>query len=338
MRNMSSNMQQDSVFVMSYPGSRVLALASPNQGNELTSEVTSTLFDKLKLYESNEAVSALFFASRSPDIFSTSENSTKKTNLQSLNNFVMALASYKKPTLSVYSGSMNGTGYAAFAGSKYLLGGPSFSLISNELSLGKIPSAGFAYQFTKCGNYGVTMARYLAVSQRDVRADDLFYLGMLTHLVEDEAHVSLADALAHTIPNKQDWEKGRVVIESALEDLLETMHIETDFDDPFEHEAWVKLLLVPPNREDTLPRDGGADPLDDLIALKEKILKCFDGTPEMAIKKLSELNEPWASDAAEKMSTIDRNLLGTWWRITESIQFPGIKLQDILRQEASEGR
>jgi len=37
------------------------------------------------------------------------------------------------------------------------------------------------------------------------------------------------------------------------------------------------------------------------------------------------------------MSAIDRNLLSAWWNITESIAFPGIKLQDILNQEIREG-
>jgi hypothetical protein len=43
-------------------------------------------------------------------------------------------------------------------------------------------------------------------------------------------------------------------------------------------------------------------------------------------------------DAIEKISAIDRSLLNTWWKVTESISFPGIKLADILRQETSESR
>ena len=339
--------ENDGVFAISYPGSRVLELSNPEQGNELTALVTTALQEKLKSYESNVAVSALFFTSRSVDVFSTAVVGTSlkdKNALQSLSNFVLALSTYEKPTLSVYSGRMNGTAYAAFAGSKYLLGGPSLSLVADELSLGKIPSAGFAFRFKKCGPYGMAMARYLAVSKRDVRADDLFGMGLLTHLVDDEAHVSLADALAHTIPTSTELENtpGVVVAEESLNELLNTMHVLDDLDwkgeiDPMSHKMWDKLMLVPPNREDTKEADSDdADP-NDLSVIKDDVLKCFSCAPEMSIRRLSEIKAPWATDAAEKMSRIDGKLLGVWWRITDSIDFPGIRLKDILTQEVAEG-
>ena len=333
------------VFVQSYPGSRVLTLSLPNEGNELTPTVTNTLSEKLKSYTSNASVSAVFFASRSPDVFSVSGKSSAKKNLQNLNNFILELASFKKPTLSVYSGQMNGTGYAAFAGSKYLLGGPSFSLVSNELSFGTIPSAGFAFHFTKCGKYGMSLARYIATSQCDVRGDDLYSLGMLTHLVEDEAHVSLADALAHTIPGKAAAEKGIVVVEDSLEDLLSAMHVGDDdvedggIGDPLQHEAWEKILLVPPNRQETKAEElyGEGNDEANIFSIRDDVLKCFNvGSPEMAIKKLSEVKEPWASDAIERLSTVDRKVLNAWWKVTEMISFPGVKIDDFLRQEAQE--
>jgi len=338
-RSRAALIDNEPVFVMSYPGSRVLLLAAPDRGNDLSPQVTMALEEKLRQYSTNESVSAVFFASRSPDVFSTSENSSTKANMQSLNSFVTALASFGKPSLAVYSGSMNGTGFAAFAGSKYLLGGPSLSLISNELSKGKLPSAGFAFQFTKCGKYGVYMARYLAVSQREVRADDLYKLGLLTHLVEDEAYVSLADALAHTIPSKSAVSKGSVVEADSLEELLDTMHVEENtLGDPLSHEAWDKFLLVPPNREDARPRDDELDDDNDLFNSRDDIMKCFNGTPEMAIKKLAEFNKPWALDAIDKISSVDRSLLNTWWKVTESISFTNAKLGDFLRIEASEAK
>ena len=325
----------EGVFAISYPGSRVLELSNPGAGNELTSHVTMALQEKLRVYEGNAAVSALFFASQSADVFSTAAVGTSdKKAMQSLSNFVQALAAYKKPTLAVYSGRMNGTAYAAFAGSTYLLGGPSLSLVVDELSVGKIPSAGFAFQFKKCGAYGAAMARYFAVSRRDVRGDDLYALGLLTHLVEDAAHLSLADALAHTIPSRDDLElsPGAVVVEGAIAELLDTMDLHSDIN-PMTHEMWDKLVLVPPGREDTLEAGADLEGADDLLAIKDDVARCFSGTPEMAIRRLSDVKRPWADEAVEAMSRIDRGLLSTWWTITESITFPGIKLQDVLRLE-----
>lgn len=329
--------ESDAVFAISYPGSRVLELSNPAAGNELTTYVTMALQEKLRAYEGNAAVSAIFFASQSADVFSTAavgSSAPDKKGMQSLSNFVQALAVYKKPTLAVYSGRMNGTAYAAFAGSKYLLGGPSLSLVVDELSVGKIPSAGFAFQFKKCGAYGAAMARYFAVSRRDVRGDDLYALGLLTHLVEDAAHLSLADALAHTIPSRADLEThpGAVVVEGAIAELLDTMDVHSDIN-PMTHEMWDKLVLVPPGRADTIEPGGDEDGPDDLFSIKDDVARCFSGTPEMAIKRLSDIKQPWAVEAIESMSRLDRGLLNTWWTITESITFPGIKMQDILRLE-----
>jgi hypothetical protein len=90
----------------------------------------------------------------------------------------------------------------------------------------------------------------------------MFALGLISHIVEEAPHVSFCDALAHTIPSDGSHGSGDyhhdqpeltrglnapVVEGSALQDLLDTMHIESDIDlisDP----AWDKYLLVPPSQ------------------------------------------------------------------------------------------
>lgn len=46
------------------------------------------------------------------------------------------------------------------------------------------------------------MARYLAISERVIYSNDLYSLGLLTHLVEEQPHDSLAHAFAHTFPSE----------------------------------------------------------------------------------------------------------------------------------------
>ena len=44
------------------------------------------------------------------------------------------------------------------------------------------------------------LARYLALSGRALTAHDLYMLGLVTHIVENEAHHSLGVCLGNTMP------------------------------------------------------------------------------------------------------------------------------------------
>ena len=46
------------------------------------------------------------------------------------------------------------------------------------------------------------MARYLAISEKELNAYDMHWLGLLTHIVEMEPHISIIHALGHTFAHK----------------------------------------------------------------------------------------------------------------------------------------
>ena len=154
------------VFTLRNPGSRVLQLSYPSTGNVLNKNTTSMVKSKLESFVDNVSVQAVIFDSKSPDVFSTSFDEKSKNDagtVSGINSMAKSIIDFTKSsgkaTMTVYDGRMNGTAYAAFAGSKYRLAGPSTSLVVDELLKGVLPSGGMAYYFAKAYDGGVAMAR-----------------------------------------------------------------------------------------------------------------------------------------------------------------------------------
>ena len=172
------------------------------------------------------------------------------------------------------------------------------------------------------------MARYLAVTGRPISAHDMRELGLLTHIVEEEPHVSLTHALAHTIP-QDDYiksEQTSAVDDKALAQLLDTMDV-NDISDEVEgmmdHELWDKMMLVKPipvSDHDLFGGDAGVESgagvdLEDHAA---GISECFGGDDvEECKSKLEKMtSEPWAKQALEQLNGTSPQLLQTWFKLT----------------------
>jgi enoyl-CoA hydratase/carnithine racemase len=329
------------VFVSVFPGSRVLELRHSKTGNILTKEVTSIIEDKLENMKKNDAISCVWFASHDPDLFSFGLDGSAKDQdvLKRVHSMATLIKNYNKITLTMYGGVMTGTAFAAFAGSKYRLGASTLSLKITELSQGSFPGAGLAHFFANAYDGGMAMARYLAISGREVRAHDLFSMGLLTHLVEEEAQNSLTHALAETIANPAEdaqlnipRDTGTVVRESSVAELLDTMHIESDLD-ILSHSAWDKYILVPPGRWDTLEPEE--DNSNDLITIDSQVKLCFDEkfSVDETRKALSAINKPWATEALKRMDALDAKVLQNWWRLTAFANDKTKKLPEVLAEE-----
>ena len=324
----------DSVVVSRLPGSRVFEMAHPLSGNPLTVETTSMLRDRVESLQRNTAVKALVFASITPDFFSTGldPNSTID-DLQSLHDMSASIKDSETATVAVYGGDMSGTGFAAFAESRYRLGTPSFSFRINEIvELGILPRGGLAHYFFRSSEDGRSFARYLAVSGQEVRADDMFALNMITHLVEEDPQSSFTYALSHTVPNRGEEYRGPVRGDT-IEELLDTMSVEADLN-VMAHEAWNEYVLVPPGRWDTQEKEEIV-PFDEreiadleLVDTQAWIIKCFsDDRMAVCREKLTEMANAaetssasvrWATQCLTFMDSSSPELLETWWRITSS--------------------
>jgi len=293
------------------------------EGNEITSELVTMMGEKLASYASNEAVRAIFFTSRSPDIFSLSKLGSDK----SVGALATNISEYKKPTFAVFGGDVTSSAYGLFAGSRYRLGSTNTSLQMQLLAGGLGGGAGaVAYYMSRSTPGGMAMARYLFASERELRADDMLTYGLITHLCEEKPHTTLMDALGHIMPD----EDSVAEVEEALEELLTTMDARDvpDFPDVdvMDHELWDQLVLVVPGRPDTVEKD---EPLleDDLSLIHEEIEDCFGGkSVGEARQKCEAINKPWAKSVALVMADKEKEAsLEKLWALTAKAKTASIQ-------------
>jgi enoyl-CoA hydratase/carnithine racemase len=318
-----------------------MELRRSDTGNILTTETTAIIQARMETYKNNDAVSCVWFTSHDPDLFSFGLDGASKNPdlLKNIHSMALAIPSYNKITLAMYGGAMTGTAFAAFAGSKFKLGANTLSLKLTELAQGTLPAAGLAYYFANAYEGGTAMARYLAATGRSVHADELFQMGLLTHLVEEEAQNTLTHTLAETLPAphedaklKVERDTGTVVRELSVAALLDTMHIEEDMD-VLGHAAWNKYILVPPGRWDTLPPEE--DVSQDLTTIDEQVTACFGANNSIADTRtaLGAIDSPWAREALQRMDALDAGLLQQWWDLTAFAADTKNKLPEVLEQE-----
>lgn len=389
--------REEAVHAIMYPGSRILEMSRSATGNYLSSEMTTVLVDKLQSYTSNNQIHCVFFTTESVDSYfcngvdvkalkrknvnqnSNTSSSNNDNNNNSNNNTSRSgsetdlvkgihtlsklIHGYKKPLLAVCSGKSSGTGIAAFLGSKYRLGTVTTRVSINELHQGIVPMGGLAYHFHRCfGEGSKQMARYLAVSERELDSDDLYHMGLVTHVVEECPEDSLAFALAHTIPQTETKIRQMEPVDNdALEDLLETMHCGSDIDissSPF----WDEMLLVPMSEQkidDSMVADN------DLRKIEPQIIKCFQpDDPEASMALLEQLiashkaapaggegggsknnshnnnssssSIAWAEETLQKMENLhkkNKKALKNWYSLTNLASAPGTTLNDVCEAE-----
>ena len=296
------------VFVIAAPGSRVMELRRPHDGNVLDTETTAMVNTHIANLGSNSAVQTLIFTSEDPDMFSLTMGSPGGADMLSgMHSMAKAIADSDKETVTMYGGAMTGTAFASFAPSNHRLGSNVVSFRLAELSQGQLPACGLAYYFAGSDKFhgdGTAMARYLAVTGRAVRADQLFSMGLLTHLVEEGAHDSLMQALAHTSPSSEDLgdmsNQDAPTRMQSVAGLLDTMHIECDMD-VLSHKAWNDFVLVPPGRWDTEEVKGprGAGEVEELEEIEQQIAALFASDDvaavQAALASAAAEDAPWAA-------------------------------------------
>lgn len=337
-----SDFAVDPVFVVTSPGSRLVELRRPHGGNVLDTETTAMVSTHIANLGANSVVQALLFTSEDPDMFSLTMGAPGgRDMLEGMHAMAVAVADSEKETVVMYGGALTGTAFSAFAGAKHRLGSNVVSFRLAELAQGQLPLCGTAFHFAGSGAYhgdGAAMARYLAVTGRAVRADQLYSMGLLTHLVEEGAHDSLMQALAHTNPSSEDL--GEMANQDAptraqsVAGLLDTMHIEEDLD-VLSHKVWNDFVLVPPGRWDTeqVQAARAAGDVEDLEEIEEQIAAVFTGDDVAAVQAaLKAVDAPWAAEAASHMAALDVALVQQWWDLTATARDTK-SLQAVLQME-----
>lgn len=225
----SAQMMQDPVKVITYPGSRVLEFTRPECGNVLTESVLNTVKTKLQLYSELPNVNVVLFTSSSTEFFSSGletrfldEKERRKQLIQAATEASTLIAKADKETIAVVSGDVDASVFGVLATAKYRLGTETTKFSVRDLLEGRLPiGGGITHHLISTGEHGlavsvetevlrtqksnfiasfdIQLARYLAVSGRVLTAHDLYMLGLVTHIVQqDSPEDTLAIALAHT--------------------------------------------------------------------------------------------------------------------------------------------
>lgn len=349
--NFEANMNS-SVFVSKVPGCRVFSMGHPLMGNRLIQQVTYTLQDWVERLQGNSAVKILLFCSSSPDMFSVGLNNgaseEKVEELKSLHGLCTTIAESKTPTVAVYGGELNGTAYAAFASCTYRLATPSFHFRIDEIiEHNTIPKAGLAHHFCKVSpEDGKAMVRYLAISGHNVSGEEMYSMGMISHLVEEDPQSSLTSAIAHTLPDRGATEYRAPVRGDTISELLDDMNMDCDID-VFKSDLWNEYMLVPPNRWDVQEKDTSVvleekEVQDlDLSDISAWVTKCFGGSSDSVEECTSKLRAQsegdgiaakWAQACLGAMQSADSQVVEKWWKITASAD----SLSGAQRQELEE--
>ena len=301
-------------------------------GNRLDAGVTFTLQDWIQKLQGNAAVKMMVFQSSSFDMFSVGLNGESSVEeVEGLHSLSGAIAESKTPTVAVYGGEMNGTAYAAFAGCTYRLGTPSFHFRIDEiLEHNTMPKGGLAYHFNQASpTDGKAMARYLAISGHNVSGEEMYAMGLLSHLTEEDPESSLTNAVAHTLPDRGAGEYKSPVRGDTVGELLDDMSLDSDLD-VFQSELWDEYLLVPPNRWDVQEKEEivALDDKDmqdlDLYDVNAWVINCFGGSDNLqdCQVKLTAMAEDkgmaaqWATGCLQAIKSADQRVVEAWWACT----------------------
>jgi len=238
----------------------------------------------------------------------------------------------------VLGGKMTGTGLGLFSTSKYRLVTPSSTFVLDEVSRGFIPMGGLAYHLAKGCEEGISFARYLALSQREISGFDLYQLGVATHVTEHQPQEALTYALAHTTApfSGSKYMQDNNIDISAMDDLLDTLHIESDVD-AFKEEVWDKVLLVSPSEAGEEYEDALDD--DDIAVISDDVSKVFsaDASIEDCLSRLRRVDAPWARAALRGMASMSEpRALRAWFQLTAYTR--GKSLNDVLNAEVALNR
>lgn len=118
----SVNLLTTPLQVFTYPGGRVLTLNQTQESNPLGKDIVDSILSRLDSYQNNEVVEVVLINAESTKKFSKGVDPKTSNNyvadLTAINDLNKRIATYTKPTVVVYEGGVEDSGYTAFASSK----------------------------------------------------------------------------------------------------------------------------------------------------------------------------------------------------------------------------
>lgn len=136
----SVNLLTTPLQVFTYPGGRVLTLNQTTESNPLSKDIVDSILSRLDSYQNNEVVEVVLINSESSKKFSKGVDPKTSKNyvadLNAVNELNKRISTYVKPTVVVYEGGVEDSGYTAFASSKVSISSRFIcQAITNEITL-----------------------------------------------------------------------------------------------------------------------------------------------------------------------------------------------------------
>lgn len=204
------------IRIISAAGSRLVELYRPKTGNILNIKNLSELAYHTKSYDDNYAVSVVFYASNTSDVFSNGFQSgdlqTIIDTLECSKKLTKNIFDSPKLNIAVYGGDLSGSAYSVFATSQLRFATLKANFYIDDLiAKNSIPIGGLAYFLCRSqpeGPLGKSLARYLAICGKTLGCEGLFYLNLVDNIVGKNAHHSLMEALAESSPTSYAFHDG----------------------------------------------------------------------------------------------------------------------------------
>jgi enoyl-CoA hydratase/carnithine racemase len=239
------------VQVINSTGVRAVEFCRPDTGNYLTTSVVQNLVKKIDDFEDNWVANAIFLGSQSLYFFSAGVHESDflqtETEGRELDKSIQVCASrvldFPNHLISLYGGFITGTPFGMLLGSHYRLGTPSLLLCLNEPCRGQLPLGGLALGFARHSTIAPVVLKYLAVSGATLHSNELYELGVLTHLTDHKPHrgMQYGDTILQHDTKATQPAHGEAAY---LDDMIDDMDINVEMD-IHSHEAWDQFLTVP---------------------------------------------------------------------------------------------
>ncbi len=140
-------------------GSRFVILSKPKSGNWITEEVLDEMSKKVDSYMGNYVANMVFFASKSPYVFSRGlKEPYSKENLKKAFDFQRKLNTlgHQSETFAVFDGRVKNSAYGLFSECKYIFASPSTKFSVTSLRKGIVPLGGLAHALVNKTNKSVS--------------------------------------------------------------------------------------------------------------------------------------------------------------------------------------
>eukprot|EP00981_Chlorochromonas_danica_P009005 scaffold2414_cov164-Ochromonas_danica.AAC.4 len=222
--------------VEAHPGSRLYTITQPKD-----SSIVSTLEllgQKLLNVTENDTVNAVVLKIDDLDLFSSASSLAAYGGSQQTTQFLQAckavnsipdaLKSTNKNVVSIFNGYVSNAGFSTFYSSKYRVGTRSTRFQLKGLADGVLPvGAHLVHRIVHSGNNTVPMVRFLGVTEKELDAEEMYSLGMLTHVTMEDPHVDLLHAIGSSVPDNYYSKaiQAPMASEDAVGLVLESMHL-----------------------------------------------------------------------------------------------------------------